>query len=78
MSAGSSDPDLSLFIPRWEIPGPSLKICKTGGRPGLSFSLGAGLEFDFIYVGAGLGVVVPLSNETQTILDLAVRLGVSF
>ena len=47
-------------------------------RGGLDFSLGAGMEFDFLYFGAGFGAIVPLSDRAETILNLAVTAGVSF
>ena len=58
--------------------GPAIEVSESGTRLGFEFRVGAGYEFDFLYVGAGVGVVVPLSDEAQTLLDASVSLGVSF
>lgn len=47
-------------------------------RGGIDFNLGAGLEFDFLYFGAGLGTIVPLSDDSETILNFMMTAQVSF
>lgn len=58
--------------------GPAVEVSERGTRLGFEFRVGAGYEFDFLYLGAGVGVVVPLSDEGQTLLDASLSLGVSF
>lgn len=58
--------------------GPAIEVSESGTRLGFEFRASAGYEFDFLYVGAGVGVVVPLSDEAQTILDASLSLGFSF
>jgi hypothetical protein len=47
-------------------------------RGGIDFKLGAGLEFEFLHFGAGLGAVVPLSDDSETILNFIITAQVSF
>ena len=58
--------------------GPAIEVSESGTRLGFEFRVGAGYEFDFLYVGAGVGVVVPLSDEAQTLLDASLSAGFSF
>ena len=58
--------------------GPAIEVSESGTRLGFEFRVGAGYEFDFFYVGAGVGVVVPLSDEAQTLLDASLSAGFSF
>lgn len=57
---------------------PAVEIGSTGVRPGFRFDMGAGLEFDFLYMGAGVGMVVPLSSDSEKTLDISLRAGISF
>jgi hypothetical protein len=47
-------------------------------KGGVEFNLGAGLEFDFLYFGAGLGAIVPLSDDSETILNFMMTTRISF
>ncbi|NJD75638.1 MAG: DUF4157 domain-containing protein [Candidatus Methanoperedens sp.] len=57
---------------------PQVEIGSTGVRPGFRFDMGTGLEFDFLYVGAGVGMVIPLSSGSEKTLDISLRTGISF
>ena len=58
--------------------GPSVEISEAGSRPGIRFNLGPGLEYDFLSISAGMGAIVPLSDEAQWILDFTLSAEYSF